>query len=129
MPFHKKFHIHWPIIIPNLVILALLASVLGVVVFYTGRGAEAGQPVTPERVTRQYALSIDALRQEVSASAPSATILVARAEETLFSIRVPKERLDTHLAAVIQLRALKRALPTTDDAEARERLLEILRSL
>lgn len=97
---------------------------------YAGRSG-VGQEiaVTPEAVAVRYAAAIETLKRDATAFPDASAVMLKRAEDMLFTLRVPKERLDAHLAAVIQLRALIRALPTMETAEARERFIEILRQL
>jgi hypothetical protein len=87
---------------------------------------------TPEAIALRYAAAMESLRRDVAVSSESADTLVRRAEDALINnaaIPVPEERRDTHFAAVVQLLALKRAIPTMEAGEARERLIEILRPL
>lgn len=128
--FHKKLTIHWSILLPSLAMLTLVALIMGAVALFVGRTEDVREmTASPEAVAVRYAASVEGLRQEAAVSSDAPAVMIARAEETLLSLRVPKERLDVHLAAVIQLRALIRALPTMDAAAARERLMEILRPL
>ena len=131
MMFHKKLDAHWFVLLPSFAVLALVASVVGILALFAGRANHGADLIvtTPEAVAVRYAAAIEALKRDISASSDSPEALVSRAEEMLLALRVPQERLDAHLAAVIQLRALGRALPTMDAVSARERLVDILQSL
>jgi hypothetical protein len=134
MFFGKKVQAHWVVIVPSLVVLCALVSVFAVIVIFAGRASKNTvfkKQQTPAQVESQYASNMRALQREVADSSETGAALHARVEEAFFSgrIRVPAERRDAHLDAVIQLNALKRALPTMDDASVRERVLEILTPL
>lgn len=129
MILHKNSNIHWSVIAPSLAVLALVAITIGSLAFFVGRTGSGREEPTAEAVAIRYAADIAALKRDVAASSEAPGTVVERAEDTLLSIRVPKERLDAHLASVIQLRALGRALPTMEANDARARLAEILHSL
>jgi hypothetical protein len=130
MFFHKKLNIHWSVLLPSLAVLSLVALALGAVALFAGQSEPAEEmKATPEAVAVRYAASVETLRQESAASEDPPAVSIAHAEEVLLSLRVPKERLDVHLAAVIQLRALIRDLSALSASEARLRLIEILRPL
>lgn len=127
MIFQKKLDVHWFVVLPSIAVLALVALTMGALALFAGRTG-GGQEVArnPEAVAIRYVATISALKRDAEASSDAPEVVVERALEILLSIRVPQERLDAHLASVIQLRALARAIPTMETTEARDRLNEIL---
>jgi hypothetical protein len=124
----RKESIHWWIVLPSIAILLLVTSVLTVLVLFAGRSDSHTRILSVEEQQTSYIASIAALRARLDASSGSPADAVRAAEDWFLSARVPADRLDTHLAGMLQLQSLKRTLSASPDdtAAVRANILTIL---
>ena len=123
----QKQSFPWWTILPHVIVLVLIASVFTAILAFVGSSRET-DAFSQTNISADYKRGVEKLKADVaSLDGDDATILLL-AEQTLLSLRVPKDRLDTHLAGMIQLQTLKRSRPSSD-ATVREKLLHIIASL
>lgn len=134
--FHRKTRTAWSYLFLGFVGVGVLASLLILTASFTrvssGRRlvgeTAAPLPASAADVIVQYREGLVAAQAAVTTAA-NTTMVFSQAEETLFTLRVPRELLEDHFQAVLTVRRLREEGAARSLLETQAEVTEILHQL
>ncbi len=113
--FHKKASgTAWPFFVFGLLGIGILAAgaLLFAILFSRvdigfNPSFPASSTTSPDMVSKAYGEALQDMNETLASADPnSAAVFLTEAEELLFRLRVPQEKLESHLHALLRLRTL-----------------------
>lgn len=136
MSLQKKLTINWPVVLFGLMGVGIVvATVVFIVVFlkkYNDRAERTATLVSdesPVAVREGYAVEISGLRTRVENEDMSSEELLIEIEGTLLAARVPKEKLNVHLQALLNIQNLKKDSSGKSESDVRTEAFSIIDQL